>query len=101
MMPLAQCLPVLEQCTLSSGGGNQFAVLIAADRGQIESNETICGARRIKRPVEVVSQVDDKINATGADIGKNGLQRPKVSVNVGDRGKAESRHGALKLTQIQ
>jgi len=99
-MPFAQRLPVLAECTLDRSGGNEFAVLIAADGRQIERNQPLRRTHRIKRPVEVVSQINDEINPASADIGKNGLKRPEIAVNVGNRGKAESWHRALKLTQI-
>ena len=95
-----QDLAILLQRSLCGSGSNQLAVLIAADRRQIERNETICSAHRIERAIEVVAQVDDQADAAGANVSKNGVERPNVAVNVCDCGKAEFRHRAVKLAQF-
>lgn len=70
---------------------NQPAIMIAEHMDGVQRHQHIHGPRRIERPACHVAEIDDVGNALRADVGEHGFQRKKISVHVGNGGKAHRR----------
>jgi hypothetical protein len=63
------------------------AIVIAADRWQIEFDHAIGGAPGLKGPTQVIAKINDRVDTKVSDVRHHGIEREAVSVNIRDGGK--------------
>src|SRR6266576_345179 len=68
-------------------GFKDHAVLVALDGGQnVFVQQAFVGGVRFERTVERVPQVDEGVHATGFGMFEDSVERPNVSVDIGEDG---------------
>ncbi len=66
--------------------GVHDAILIAGDAERAMRHQSRRCARGIERTIDAIAQVENRGEPAPLNIGKHGIQRPGVAVDVGENG---------------
>lgn len=69
----------------------KIAVMIAAYRSGTAADQDLRCPRGIQRAAQMIAKIDDLVDALCIDVGKHGLEREIVAVNIGNHRDSHAR----------
>jgi hypothetical protein len=67
------------------GARQELALVVAADRRQVQRREQVGGRGGLERPGQDVAEVPDRVDPLAADVLQHGGERPAIAVDVRDQ----------------